>query len=120
MKQINLAEVQLFLSALRSQDASWCPGLDPDDCAKNIITEIFSKGNCGNLAIMLALAFDAQPVCLTNNCHILSRINGRLFDITGDVTDMYCGYAAKDLSLVELMESDMVNNYSYAQRGPIL
>lgn len=115
----NLDEVKLFLDALRGEDVT-AYGLDPNDCAKPIITEVFTQGNCGNLAIMLSVAFGARPVLLDDAVHVVSDIDGRLFDINGDVTDRYKTYSREYISLSDLMNKDMVNNYSFLERGPII
>jgi hypothetical protein len=115
----NLDEVKLFLDALRGEDVT-IYGLDPNDCARPIITEVFTRGNCGNLAIMLSVAFGARPVLLADVCHVVSDIDGRLFDINGDVTDKYHTSAKRHLSLSDLMKEDVVNNYSFLERGPII
>lgn len=115
----SLDEVKLFLDALRGEDVT-VYGLDPNDCARPIITEVFTQGNCGNLAIMMAVAFGARPVYLDDAVHVVSDIDGRLFDINGDVTDRYKNYSREYLSLSDLMNKDVVNNYSFLERGPII
>lgn len=88
----------------------------PNDTAENITTEIYTQGNCGNFAKALSLMFDGS-CCLVNDLsHVVSSINNRLYDITGDVTDTYTVKCI--ISDDELI--DYIDNYSFEERGPIL
>lgn len=111
--------VEAFLEALRGADASQEEGLDPDDTARNIITEIFTTGNCGNLAVMLVTAFGGR--IFNVGLHYVAEIAGRLYDITGDVTEKYGG-PQHSVPVDEVMNphTGMYNNYSFALRGPMV
>ena len=115
--------VNLFLTALRSDDVSKEEGLDPNDSAFHIITEIFSTGNCGNLAVMLNLAFGGYPFVLPDKSHVITLIDGRFYDIHGDVTDEYKGHPKTAITRDQIIKCDphmMYGNYSFDLRSPIV
>ena len=89
-------------------------GAEYAESAVGITTEIFTQGNCGNFAQALKIAFGGEVVFSDN--HLLCLINGRLYDITGDVTEDYPDYRHPKLMELE----DMTNNYSFMDRGSIL
>lgn len=110
--------VMTFLSALRG-DLEVPPdySITLAETSQEIIHEIFQGGNCGNLAVMLSLAFNGEPVEIGD--HFVGRVNGRLYDINGDVTDKYAS-AAQTVRTVQwvIRHSMMYSNYSFEHRGP--
>ena len=111
-----------FLTALRGEEVSNVPGLEVDDTSHGIICEIFTQGNCGNLATMLSIAFDGKIVALKDVSHVVCKIDGRLYDIHGDVTDKYTNNTTGQIKDIDhMMENgDMYNYYSFGLRGPIV
>jgi len=99
--------------------------------ASAIIEEIFSRGNCGRFAYILKLHFPEAKIielyeseksfkeCLF--IHNVVEINGRLYDIFGDVTDVYKDYYKHEITLAKLLENgnQSMDNYSFYSRGPI-
>lgn len=89
-------------------------GAEYAESAVGITTEIFTQGNCGNFAQALKIAFGGEVVISDN--HLLCRIEGRMYDITGDVTRNHPNW--RSATMIEL--EDMTNNYSFMDRGSIL
>lgn len=113
-------KVEEFLDALRGDKIE--PGLvlNEDDSSYTIITEIYTSGNCGNLAVMLSLAFNGTPYVLDHLNHIVTEIEGRLYDITGDVTLQYKTEQKTKTTWLAIQRGvyDMFNSYSFVVRGP--
>jgi len=109
-----LLTVLEFISLLRS-DTVIHEGEDISSC--EIITEIFTNGNCGNLALLLTKVFSGTLHSIKDKDHIIAKINGEYYDITGKLKDI-------DESSLEqvteewLYENDFVHNYSFPDRGP--
>lgn len=98
-------------------------GIDPQDTSYHIMVEVFTKGNCGNLAIALTTAFGGE-MWLVNTLegkdafHVVAEVDGRLYDIHGDVTDKYKKNIKVDEKYVRhFMFAD---NYSFAERGAVV
>ena len=83
-----------------------------------MITEIFSSGCCGNLAIMLQLSFGGQLYLSDQSSHVVTNIGDRYYDVTGDVTGKYGDLVP--ITAQQLHDQDFVNNYSLELRGPII
>lgn len=85
-------------------------------------------GNCGNLAVMSSLAFSGKPVEVYRQVgdhmspvHFVCEIDGRLYDITGDVTDKYKADRLEHRPLnYVIRESSMYDNYAFDIRGPCI
>lgn len=88
-------------------------GAEIGDTSIEIVTEVFTQGNCGNFAQALQIAFGGQVVF--SDHHLLCLIDGRLYDINGDVTHKYPNF--RHPRIIEL--EDMTNNYSFDNRGPL-
>jgi hypothetical protein len=112
---------------------SWCdtrgapakelnPGLDEDDSSHPIITEVYMNGNCGNLALAITAAFAHVKILYSREInHVVAQMDGRLFDIRGDVTELMKD--VPDFIVVKpykLVNMDVVNNYSFGCRGPMV
>lgn len=121
MSQLSIHQrVLTFLSLMTGPTPSQCEetGLDREDSFHPMITEIFTSGCCGNLAMMLHLSFGGEIYKCTDICHIVTTIDGRFYDITGDVTDKYNHVVP--ITVEELYDNDFINNYSMELRGPML
>lgn len=88
-------------------------GLVEDDSSAPIIQEVFTKGNCGNFAEALRVAFGGEVMEVEGARHVVCKIGDRLYDITGDVTTQYPHYQPA-------AASEYMDNYSFAERGPIV
>lgn len=109
MSNINIISfINLIRGNLPFKDAA------EGDSSIGIVTEVFTQGNCGNFAQALKIAFGGEVVISDN--HMLCRINGRMYDITGDVTRNHPN--CRPATMIEL--EDMTNNYSFMDRGSIL
>lgn len=86
-------------------------GAELGETSIEIVTEVFTQGNCGNFAQALQIAFGGQVVFAEH--HLLCLIEGRLYDINGDVTHKFPTYRYARISELE----DMTNNYSFDNRG---
>lgn len=86
------------------------------DTSHYIMTEVFTSGNCGNFAMALRLAFGGELMAAVADHHIVCRIEGRLYDITGDVTAKYPNAIPIEDDNVIVRYTD---NYSFDMRGPI-
>lgn len=91
--------------------------MDENDTASLIVTEIFTQGNCGNFALALQTAFGGTLYHTTPSDHVLCKIDGRLYDITGDVTGRYDCFEVDEQYI---QRQCLVDNYSFDFRGPIV
>lgn len=108
----NLVNLGLFDS---KEDAEW-------GTSSKIIEEIFIRGCCGRFAVILKTVFGKGDILLLKDeCHVLYRLNNRLYDITGEVTKKYkdCKFKVVSKRYVK-EESDMFDNYSFITREPII
>ena len=106
--------IEQFLTLLRGNSEAIEP--DQSDTAYPIIEEIFTQGNCRNLARMLQLIEpEGKPVGIKTNdvIHVVFLLKGRMWDITGDVTDKYGKEKLHPETIVEL------SWYSWVDRGPV-
>lgn len=106
--------IQEFLSLIRGNEESEEP--DYIDTAYPIIEEIFTQGNCRNLARMLQMIEpEGRPIGIKNKdvIHVVFLLNGRMWDITGDVTDKYKDEIIRPETIVDL------SWYSWEVRGPV-
>lgn len=108
--------ISQFITLLRGNQATF-DGADANDTSFHIMIEIFSKGNCGNFAAALQVAFGGDLALVDSGAHVVLRYCGRLYDIHGDVTAKYEHYYPIDYNHLE--ERDYIDNYSFAERGPI-
>ena len=108
--------IEQFIALLRGTQATF-HGCDVNDTSFHIMIEIFSKGNCGNFASALQVAFGGELALVDSGAHVVFRYEGRLYDIHGDVTDKYPHYYPTDVD--HLIRTDYIDNYSFAERGPI-
>lgn len=90
-------------------------GLEANDSYQPVFVDIFTRGACGNFADALALAFDGQAMITPDKAHVVTKIDGRLYDITGDVTTKY-----PNVTAIIRSPADLTDNYSWHERGPIL
>lgn len=105
-----------FIGLIRGQEITQDlldHGLVPDDSSAPIITEVFTRGNCGNFAEALRVAFGGEVMKVEGACHVVCKIDDRLYDVTGDVTTQYRHYQP-------VAASEYMDNYSFAERGPIV
>lgn len=109
-------KILAFIELIKGAPALTGVHFTEDDTSRGIITEIYTQGNCGNFAQALALAFDGEVLVVDGFIHAVCRINGRLYDISGDVTDKFPNVSEPSLSRLE----DLTNNYSFAERGPMI
>lgn len=105
-----------FIELIRGAPAAF-EGCDPDDTSANIVNEIFTQGNCGNFALALQTAFGGQLLMDRTCPHIACEIDGRIYDIRGDVTHLH--NCMTPTTEEEVRNRDFVDNYSFAERGPI-
>lgn len=112
----NHLRILRFIDLIRGEPAA--EGLDKDDTSANIITEVFTTGNCGNFALALQTAFGGQLWRSASDYHILCKIGDRLYDINGDVTDRHSRGEVVDEHYV--INGHYADNYSFAERGPII
>ena len=109
-------QILKFIELIRGTPATF-NGCDPDDTSANIITEIYTRGNCGNFALALQAAFGGQLLMDRMCPHVACGIDGRIYDIRGDVTHLYP--YLEPVSEADVRNGDYVDNYSFAERGPI-
>ena len=109
-------KVLAFIELIKGSPAPTGHYFTEDDTSRGIITEIYTQGNCGNFAKALALAFDGDVLVVEGFIHAICRINGRLYDISGDVTDKFPN--VREPMVGEL--DDLTNNYSFSDRGPMI
>lgn len=86
-----------------------------EESSVGIITEVFTRGNCGNFAKALQLVFGGDIVSVDDNQHVLCKIEDKLYDINGDVTHIHSDYTVATDWDVDWC----IDNYSFADRGPV-
>jgi hypothetical protein len=109
-----------------------------DKTTRELMEEIYMQGDCGRFHVILNSVFpEAKPYVFKGDYfrHVLSKIGDKYYDIKGIATlDRFKdieGYeftrdaknleeVIREVTLVELLEEDMFNNYSFEFRGPIL
>lgn len=118
-------KVMLLITSLKGEEVG--NGLEEDDTSFHIMEEIFSSGNCGNLAVVLCLAFNGAIPCLVrlpsekHIHHVVTNIGGRLYDITGDVTNKYTVVDVTTVAeLISNKDHVFYGNYSFGTRGPMV
>lgn len=108
-------KVLKFLELLRG--TSW---IDPDtqqDCSSNeIVREIFNHGNCGNLALILQMAFGGTLYRVVYHLHIIIKIEDTFYDIDGvwEKNDWL-----QEVDEKWLHDHNYIDNYSFPDRGPV-
>ena len=93
-----------------------------EDSTVEIVTEIFMQGNCINLALILKHAYPHDDLVTTdNNLNIALQLNGRIYDIRGDITNIVKtnGVTFKPISAYAARGHFVVNNYAFDCRGPV-
>jgi hypothetical protein len=110
-------QIQHFLALLRGAPVNNVQGLSPDDTSYHIITEIFSTGNCGNLAIIMANMFNGELCCTQDHAFTEIIINGipTYWDITGEIFPPSFTYVTSE----QLDQLGFIDNYSFEERGPL-
>lgn len=81
------------------------------DCGKENLTDTFTKGCCYWFAKILCERFAGAKMMydpVVN--HYLAEINGRLYDITGDVTGEYTGLIPWDEFADRLERSRLIRD----------
>ena len=53
------------------------------------VDEVFTRGCCYWFAVIMAMRFNSPVMYSPVDNHFTARIHGRLYDITGDVTEKY-------------------------------
>jgi len=104
---------------------------DAEHCASKIIREIYSCGNCGQLVRILKHIYpETKPVRIDafinpeNNeeyrmIHFVADIDGTLYDIEGEfMNSNLSNYVHEYLNDAEF-ENELLENYSFKNRGPI-
>ena len=94
---------------------------DAEDCAVQILQEIFGNGNCGRFAVLLAMTFPGGEIVETScGGHHAYRLGRHVYDIHGRHSDVNVDPvdAESDSALVHLI--DHMDNYSFAERGLII
>lgn len=106
-----------ILTLLRGSKVEDTTILSVNDTSHNIICEIFTEGNCGNLAIILAEVFGGK-LC-ANDVHAFVEIQidsePTYWDITGEIFPKWFNYYSKE----ELIDNMFVDNYSFELRGSL-
>ena len=74
-----------FLSALRQTD--------------RYIEMIYLNGACYQLHLLLKKYADCEPLINTEKNHIVTKFQGKLFDITGEVKGEYQSMTEKDIEI---------------------
>lgn len=110
--------INRFLDLLRGPKIVEDGHLTHDDTSRNIICEIFTNGNCGNLAIIMADLFNGKLCCNHNHAYVEVEIEGvkTYWDIDGEF------HAPQTINYVteqDLQNKMFVDNYSFAERGPL-
>lgn len=111
-----MSNILKFIELIRGTTVDHIPGLDPNDTSYFIVGEIFTQGNCGNFAQALQLAFGGEVVYIGLYHHYCLLLDGKLYDINGDVSAMYLSWSTPNPTHLE----DCTGNYSFAERGPIM
>lgn len=110
-------KINNFLTLLRGSKIEEGGVLSSDDTSYNIVCEIFTNGNCGNLAILMADLFGGK-IC-ANDIHAFVEIiiDGELtyWDIMGEIFPKEFSYYSKE----ELIDNMFVDNYSFELRGTV-
>lgn len=109
-------KVVQFIEMLRGPTVDHLPGLDTNDTSYHIMGEIFTQGNCGGFALALQIAFGGEVVFVDGFYHYVLLLDGKLYDINGDVTTKFNKWSTPVHSHLE----DCTSNYSFADRGPII
>lgn len=106
-----------FLTLLRGNQVEEGSILSSNDSSYNIICEIFTEGNCGNLAIIMSDLFGGK-IC-ANDIHAFVEITidgvPTYWDITGEIFPKWFNYYSKE----ELIDNMFVDNYSFELRGSL-
>jgi hypothetical protein len=94
------------------------------DGASGIIIEVFSNGNCGNLAFALKELIPGSHVLYSRELtHYWLMFDGEHYDISGRNAEHFKALhedgLAVEVFLAGLSPSEL-NNYSFATRGPII
>ena len=93
--------------------------LNEHDSAYTIVTEVFTKGNCANFALMLHLAIGDGIIGETRD-HCVYGLDDRWYDITGDVTSVFKDHPGMiRYEYAEAVEKLDLNRYSFDARGPL-
>lgn len=110
----------MFLRLLTGDTPQQCVdiGLDAEDSFHPVVTNIFTNGCCGNMAMVLQIAFGGQMYKSPTHHHVVTKIGDRVYDITGDVTGKYSDLTP--ITPTQLHDEDFINNYSYQLNGPIV
>lgn len=98
--------------------------------ASGIIEDIFMKGNCGNLVILLSIAFpEGKIYCIydenENPIHCIFKLNDSYYDIRGKLDNLYiqglknCDYQIFPIEDEHDIE-DIMDNYAYILQLPKL
>lgn len=124
---------ELFVRSLNGGKVLDVTGsLDADDTAYNIVTEVFTRGNCGNFAVAFNIAFPESSIWYAAAArdkadlvtHVVCELDGRLYDITGDVTDLHRWRPVERTVIEEVISQqsrhNVYDNYSFAERGPLV
>ena len=102
-----------------------------DESSHDIVTEIFSKGNCGNFAIMFHMLFPESELWYACDVmspeqlvtHVICKLDGRWYDISGDISGERTLEAVERAIPEELMNwesrHNIFDNYSFKARGPL-
>lgn len=82
-------------------------------------TKMFKSGCCGNIASLIKLMFpDSEILYCRSEGHLMAKLNDKLFDITGDITEEF---KDKKLNIPEPVDiEDMTDNYDAFNNRPIL
>ena len=70
------------------------------------------------VAKALSLVFGGDVVKVKDYSHLVLQLDGKLYDIMGDVTELYT--VDKIMSDQDIENEDYMNNYSFDIRGPII
>lgn len=110
-------QIHQFLTLLRGSPVDGIQGLSSNDTSYHIVTEIFSTGNCGNLAIILAKVFGGRMCCTQDHAFTEIAIDGirTYWDITGEIFPMSFTYVSQE----QLDQLGFIDNYSFEERGPL-
>lgn len=112
-----MSKVVEFIEMLRGPKVDHIPGLDHNDTSYYIMGEIFTRGNCGAFALALQMVFSGDVVFIPSEGHYVLLLDGKLYDIDGDVTTKYLHY--RNPPSPSHLE-DCTHNYSFIERGPIM
>lgn len=89
--------------------------------SREIIKEIFTNGACGRFSMILKKVFpQGKSYLLSEVTHVVTEINGKLYDINGDVTEKYKDFEMEEITDEEMIEEILDENYSFLNRGPII